>query len=194
MTTGKCRVARHFGTTLAFPATAATGCHGATVPLAGTLRMDAPAGNPKAKLQWKWKKGAETLVTDFGDPVGEDYYALCVYDESSGSTLASGATVSGGGTCKGNSCWKPLGTKGFAYKDPKRLRFGIASIKLKAGADGKAQVAINGQGTKIPVPGQPVPLPLRVQLLAENGQCWESVFSSTGTTRNDTGRYQGKSD
>ena len=155
--------------------------------------MDA-ATDPKAKYQWSWQKGAATTLGDLGDPVGGDDYTLCVYDESGAPTLATGAVIPGGGTCKGKPCWKALGTSGFAYKDSKRLRFGIAAIKLKAGPDGKAQLQIKGQGATLPVPALPAPLPLRVQLTAENGTCWESVFATTGTTRNDGARYQGKSD
>ena len=155
--------------------------------------MDA-ATDPKAKYQWSWQKGAATTLGDLGDPVGGDDYTLCVYDESGAPTLATGAVIPGGGTCKGKPCWKALGTSGFAYKDSKRLRFGIAAIELKAGPDGKAHLQIKGQGATLPVPALPAPLPLRVQLTAENGTCWESVFSTTGTTRNDGARYQGKSD
>jgi hypothetical protein len=154
--------------------------------------MDTPSA--KAKYQWSWQKGAATTVADFGDPVGGDDYTLCVYDESGAPTLATGAVIPGGGTCKGKPCWKALGTSGIAYKDSKRLRYGIAAIKLKAGPDGKAQLQIKGQGATLPVPALPAPLPLRVQLTAENGACFESVFSATGTTRNDAARYQGKSD
>jgi uncharacterized delta-60 repeat protein len=187
-------VARHFGTVPSCPASAMIGCHGGTVPAGGKLRMDDPTDNPKAKLQWSWTKVAETTAVDFGDPVGTDDYTLCVYDESSGSTLAAGAKIPAGGLCKGKPCWKSHGASGFAYTDSKRTRYGISSIKLKAGVAGKAQITLKGQGATLPVAELPAPLPLRVQLLAENGQCWESVFSTTGTTRNDAGRYQGKSD
>ncbi len=190
---GAVSVARHIGLTLPCPASPAPGCRASVVPFGGKLRMDA-ATDLKAKMQWSWQKGAATALGDFGDPVGGDDYALCVYDESGSPTLATGAVLPGGGTCRGKPCWKALGTSGFAYKDTTRLRFGIAALKIKAGGDGKAQVKIQGQGTTLPVPALPAPLPLRMQLIAENGECWESVFSSTGLTRNDAGRFQGKSD
>lgn len=186
-------LSRHIGLTLPCPASAAAGCHAGTTPGASAIRMDDPA-DPKAKFQWSWKKGAATAVGDFGDPVGGDDYALCFYDESSGSVLTAGAVVPGAGLCRGKPCWKPLGTSGLAYKDSTGTRFGIGAIKLKAGAAGKAQMAIKGRGVSLSVPPLPAAVPLRVQLIAENGQCWESTFSSAGTSRNDGTRYQGKSD
>lgn len=42
--------------------------------------------------------------------------------------------------------------------------------------------------------GVPLGLPVRVQLVSASGGCFESVFSSTGLTRNDAEKFQGKSD
>lgn len=188
-------VGRYFGLTLPCPASPAPICHGNVAPSAGKLRMDAATANPKAKMQWSWKKGEATALGDFGDPVGGDDYALCLYDQSGAPTLLTGAVLPGGGTCKGGKpCWKALGTSGVAYADGNGLRFGIRSLKLKAGPNGKAQVKLAGQGPTLPVPTLPAPLPLRLQLIAENGQCWQSVFSAAGLKRNDATGFQGGSD
>lgn len=191
---GTVSVARHVGFTLPCPASPAPVCRGSVAASAGKLRMDR-ASDPKAKMQWAWQKGEATTLGDFGNPVGGDGYALCLYDESGTPTLVTGAVLPGGGTCKaGKPCWKALGTSGFAYGDGAGIRFGIQSVKLKAGVDGKAQVKIQGRGPTLPVPALPAPLPLRLQLIADGGQCWQSVFSAAGLHRNDAGRFQGTSD
>lgn len=182
-------VSRFFGLTIDCPAAAAMGCAGTTAPAASSLKLD----GVKDRLQWKWGKGAETMPADFGDPTTTAAYSLCLYDESVGSTLVDGANVPAGGTCAGKPCWKAKGTTGFAYKDKLASRFGIAAIKLKAGVAGKAQLQVSGQGSALPTPGLPVvTLPLRLQLNG-NGHCWEAVFTSSGASRNDGERFQGKS-
>lgn len=191
---GTMSIARRYGLTLPCPASPAPICRGGVVSSAGKLRMDGTT-NPKAKMQWAWQKGEATTLGDFGNPVGGDGYALCLYDESGTPALVSGAVLPGGGTCKaGKPCWKALGTSGFAYGDGAGIRFGIQSVKLKAGVDGKAQVKIQGRGPTLPVPALPAPLPLRLQLIADGGQCWQSVFAAAGLHRNDAGRFQGTSD
>jgi hypothetical protein len=98
------------------------------------------AGRLFNQLLWQWKKGSATSLADLGDPTTTDTYAICLYDESSGSSLIGGAVVPPSGTCGSKPCWKPLGTTGFAYADHDHTRFGIGSIKLHTGMSGAAKI------------------------------------------------------
>jgi hypothetical protein len=95
---------------------------------------------------------------------------------------------------QGKPCWKIKGANGLAYRDSRRVRFGITSIKLTAGTGGTAKIQLKAQGGFTALPALPLAVPTRVQLISENGACFESVFSSTGATRNDAAQFQGKAD
>lgn len=187
------QVARTIGFSSPCPATPAPACKAPIAPEATVLKLVGTTPATKNQLQWKWKGDATTLA-DFGDPAGGDAYELCLYDESGTPTLVGQSIIAGGGRCKGKPCWKPLGSKGFAYSDGQRIVFGIGSIKLKAGVAGKASVQVKGQGGWLVPPSLALGLPLRVQLMRVGGACWEAVYSSAHASRNDTERFQGKSD
>lgn len=183
------RIARTLAYSNGCPAAPALGCKTATAPAGATLKIrNAGQGSKKSQLQWKWK-GDATLLADFGDPVGGDDYALCLYQ---GGTLASRAVVAGGGMCKSKPCWKPIGTTGLGYSDSRKLAYGIGSIKLKAGSAGAAQMQVKAQGAWAVPPGLPLGTPVLVQLASEAGACWEAVYSAA--TKNDGVSFQAKSD
>ena len=72
-------------------------------------------GNDNGDLVvWKWIKGEETVLPDFGDPENTQDYTLCVFDN--GATKLE-AAIPAGGTCGTAPCWKPIGTNGFKYID-----------------------------------------------------------------------------
>lgn len=136
-------------------------------------------GGPGDRLKWKWKHGAQTDVADFGNPPGGTGYTLCVYANYLGSVLLQhDASIPGGGSCGGSACWR-ADSGGFTYKDRNAARDGIASIKLKAGIDGKAQLFVKGNGANLSI--DPLVFlseegPAVSQLRASNGQCWEARY------------------
>jgi hypothetical protein len=159
------------------------GCHTAGRT---SIRMLAPA----TVVDWKWKKGAAE-VADFGSPTGSSaprtHYALCVYDESGPPELIFRALAPDGGNCRipsNGTCWKRLGTssspKGFKYKDGFRTPEGLLGITLKAGLPGKASIAVKASRKNVRLPTLPLALPLRVQLQASNGECWEATYTEAG--------------
>lgn len=188
-------IARTVGFSHRCPAPPALGCKVTLAPQAASFKVrNVAPPSKKNQLQWKWK-GDATMLADFGDPIGGDDYALCVYDESGmGATLLSSAIVPGGGTCKAKPCWKPLGTTGLAFSESRRVVYGIGSLKLKAGIAGKAQIQVKAQGAWLVAPSLPLGLPTRVQLVSEGGTCWEAVYSAPNASKNDGVQFQGKSD
>ena len=66
---------------------------------------------------------------------------------------------------------------GFKYKDSYRTPGGLFGIKLKAGVPGKASIAVKASRKNVGLPTLPLALPLRVQLQASNGECWEATYT-----------------
>jgi len=147
-------------------------------------------GNDNGDLVvWKWIKGEETVLADFGDPENTQEYTLCVFDNG---TTKLEATIPAGGTCGTAPCWKPIGTNGFKYINRARTPDGILKVLLKTGADGKAKVIVKGKGTDLPlgVGVLPMQLPVDVQLQATGGACWGTTHGTTGPFINSTEMYK----
>src|SRR5262249_61942349 len=90
----------------------------------------------KDQLTWKWLRGADTSVADFGNPAATDSYVLCLYDDTG---LRAALRIPAGGTCAGKPCWRGTST-GFLYMDKDATPDGITQLTLKAGLLGKAQI------------------------------------------------------
>ncbi len=153
-------------------------CRLPSVPGKSQLAMKVGATEAKDSLSWKWSKGSETALVDFGDPTRADGYALCIY--SGGSNLVLTASAPPGGACKnGKPCWKASGTKGFKYADGELTPKGIQKVQLQAGASGKAKVAVGGKGALLPMPAlETLAFPLVVQLQGTHGECWAATYAS----------------
>ena len=146
-------------------------------------------------IVWKWRRGTATAMDDFGDPVVTDAYGLCIFDELSGTpSLLLASTVPAGGTCNSRPCWTAVGTGRFKYRNGKTDPDGITKILLNAGEDGRARIVVKGKGPLLGLPTLPLPLPARVQLQAENGQCWEATYSTAGVKKNDAEQFKGNGD
>jgi hypothetical protein len=148
----------------------------------------------KDQLQFKWSKGDETAMTDFGDPVaGDAEYALCIYDGSVDPQPLVKADLAGGGTCGGKPCWKES-SHGYRYKGkPDAAPDGITNLTLRAGAYGKSQVKLKAKGPNLSLPTTPLTLPVTVQLVAVDGstaECWQTVFANAN--KNEDGRLKAK--
>lgn len=167
--------------------TPASGCRGAG---SGAFALRNGAPDTKDAVTWKWAKGDATGVADFGSPTsGATGYALCVYDATG---LRMTVRAPGGGACAGKPCWKTLGSTGFKYADRALTPDGLLSMKLKAGATGKASITLKGKGASLPMPALPATLPVTVQL-HDGIACWETVHSAPAQ-RNDTGQLSDRAD
>jgi hypothetical protein len=63
---------------------------------------------------------------------------------------------------------------------------------LKPGREGKAKIIVKGRGKNLALPTLPLNLPLRVQLQADSGACWEATYSEAGVKRNTARGFKGK--
>ncbi len=141
----------------------------------GKARLAAKNKSPDTKdvLEWRWGKGDASAKTDFGDPLTDTRYALCVYDHG-GDNLVTHLEVPGGVTCGGKPCWKSS-KKGFNYRDKNGA---LDEVALVSGAAGKAKVNAKGKGAELGFGAFPLTLPIIVQLQASNEQCWSATYSS----------------
>lgn len=136
------------------------------------------------KLAWKWLKGAQTSVEEFGTPTGATNYALCVY---AGSSSASVSIPAG-------SPWQPAGAKAYRFRDSTGTPAGAQSVLLKGGDAGRAKAIFKGRGNNLPDALMPAfPLPVTVQLMNDTTDaCFEAVYDSNHVVKNDAKRFSAK--
>jgi hypothetical protein len=171
------------------------GCRHSIAPAKSKLALKDSSDDARDKVTWTWAAGEATSANAFLDPVADDDYTLCVYDDTSNPgmpRLFLQSTAPAGGSCaNGGSCWigkgNPPGSKGFLYKDSAiLLPDGLKNVKLQPGASGRAKVKAKGQGPNLALPSpMNVTLPVVVQLRVENGQCFESTFTAAQVDQED---------
>jgi uncharacterized delta-60 repeat protein len=168
-------------------------CKGAA-PKKATLQLADDANDAKDRLQWSYRNGDATTGAELGDPRVDDRYFVCLFDES-GMTpqVLTDIIIPAGGTCDGKPCWRALATTGFKYQSKDGAAQGIGSLVLKSGAAGKTSITLKGRGAGLPTVALPPGLPLRLQLQATTGACWESTFSAAGVVKNGGGKFKGRS-
>jgi len=173
-----------------------TDCRHTMRPRGAKLKAKDAANDNGDLLLWKLTRAEAIDLTELGDPTTSDAYRLCLYDESGPTSVeVLRADVPAGGTCDGKPCWRPSGTRGFKYVARDGAPEGVSKLVLRAGAAGRTKVVLRAKGTNLaPLPATPFGLPLRVQLHAAVGTCWESTFTNAGTSRNEGGLFAGRGD
>lgn len=158
----------------------ATGCKRPASPQA-SLQLKSGTKPEQNKLKWKWQKGSQTDLAEFGDPTAATDYTVCIFEPapifSPNPALVVAADAPAGGTCHGQPCWRAVPGIGFTYQDRDRTPSGIDKIDLKAGPTGTARVQVSAKGENLSIAtrGFFVAIPASVQLRASDGTCWESL-------------------
>ncbi len=144
-------------------------------------------------VEWKWLKGQETVPADYGDPVTTTSYRLCLFDLSNPTpAIYLQAAAPAAGNCTSKPCWKGLGktpgVKGYRYNDKEQTPDGLKLMVLSPGIDGNAKIILKGKDENLglPIAQSPVPLPIRVQLQASNGTCFEATYSTAEDNDGET--------
>lgn len=139
------------------PAVLPAGCLPATMAQL-TLKDASPDKKDKVIAQWK---GA-TAFADFGDPLTEAGFGLCLYDKAGALRLAAEAPA--GGLCPSGRnekpCWKAKPREGgFIYRDNALTPDGLHTIVLTTAKPGKTNglVKLTGKGEPLPLPGPQEP-------------------------------------
>lgn len=166
-------------------------CGESTVPSRSLLHIKQGVDDTKDRFTWRWKKGADVLLSALGDPPNGTDVRVCAYDESGATpALLFRATI------PGSSQWVSTPT-GFRYKDYSAAADGMTVAVLRAGTGGTASAKLKGKGVSLSnrpygLPAVPVPLPVRVQLQLENGLCMETLHDASSTLQNDLGVFKAK--
>jgi FG-GAP-like repeat len=138
------------------------------------LLKDSTPNTPDARdrLVWKLTKGATTPKADFGDPLDDGAYALCIYeDEVLLRTLSIPA---------GAARWKDK-KAGFSYLDKAGAPDGVTIAKLKEGLTppGNTKLKVKAKGGNLGLPDLAgLGGVLDVQLQRTDGSvCWGARYS-----------------
>jgi hypothetical protein len=162
------------------------------------LRIRDAASNTSDGFTWKWR-GHVKEGADFGDPMAGRDYTLCLYDESAPTpTLLFRARARSGSTCGTEPCWTAFAESAdFRFRDRARLPDGVHKMQLHSNATQPGRIVAKGVGEHLAdrplgLPNPPLAIPLRVQLQARDGECWEATY--TTAVRNVAGRFVARSD
>jgi Tol biopolymer transport system component len=150
-------------------------------------------------IVWRWIRGAQTAFADFGDPLTDETYTMCLYDESGGTPeLSARVSAPAGGVCnaRGNPCWKVAGRDGgnrYVYADREKTPNGMVRLMLKSGDAGRARIVARAKGPVLQLPPLPLALPTRVQLHSSSGACWEAGYAAgDNVIRSDDTMFKAK--
>jgi hypothetical protein len=152
-------------------------CRTPFLPGKGSFTMKARTPDKANQLAWKWLEGPTTPLSDYGDPLTTDDYALCVYDNGA---LLTSIDAAHGGTCRGKPCWTAKPTS-LVYRNADRSPTGTQGIALKQGlVNGAASITVKAKGAKIPLPDLgALTGPLVVQLQRSGGApCFGATYSA----------------
>ncbi len=154
----------------------------------GRLGFDDWTGryNKKDRLEWVWRRGQSTTMSDYGDPRTTTAYAICLYDGTDRLIFQASLPV--------GTQWRGL-RRSFIYTDRSQASSGIRKVMLRSNgaAEGRASLRVVGRGKfnnlgdasnttnwpdlgVLPVPTAPAAI--RMQLLNNAGLCWEGRFQT----------------
>ena len=169
-------------------------CHVSIVPLKSKLQIDDRQGTASDAVSWKLVRGDQTSVVELRDPLASNDFRLCVFDQGGGH-LALRTDVPAGGTCRGKSCWKALGTRGFRYSDPTRTSDGVSKFVVITGSDaGSMKAQLKAKGGSLPPLHLPLTIPVVAQLESASGHCWKTRHNADGLLHDDARQFRALGD
>jgi len=127
--------------------------------------------DPSDRVIWKWLTGSQTDKPEFGNPLVDESYRLCVYD---GGTLLFDIGANAGATFwSGNA-------SGYKYRNANGSSDGTQGVRLIAGGDRKARIIVKGRGDNLDMPALGVLAgPITMQLHQSSGTvCWGATYSA----------------
>jgi 6-phosphogluconolactonase (cycloisomerase 2 family) len=157
---------------------------GCRTAVGGSVRIRADG-----TVYWSWNRGQATTGVEFGAPSSQrTHYALCVYDESGLPALVARRLAAWRGNWGGGPPFSPA----FRLRDPDWTPEGVVAMVLKPGGDDQSKVVVRGKDRNVPPVALPLGLPVRVQLQASNGNCWDATYSAPAG--NTSSRFRARAD
>jgi hypothetical protein len=156
--------------------------------LQGQLQIHDNVKDAKDKLVWKWLKGAETPLADFGMPTDATRYSLCLYKGELPALLAELALL-------GGADWTAKSDKGFTYADKTGTPQGVKTALLEPGAQDKAKILLKAGGENLPDGLLPLgsSVPIVAQLVrADVETCWSASFEGATVTSDTAALFKAK--
>ena len=174
------------------------------VPIQGAasqleIKRDVWKGPAGDTFQWRWSKGADVALADFGDPSAGDGVALCVYQSAPPApALLFRADIAGAGSCGTRPCWLRAGTKGWKFASRTPNADGISGVTLTSGVGGRAKLQVKGRGANLSLRTAGLPRmpfgssPLTVQLHSRAGACFGARFEPLTADKNRAEEFSGR--
>jgi cysteine-rich repeat protein len=184
-----CPACRRCDATTGCVARPRTDCRRPTRARQASLALTNKSPDRKDRLEYAWKRGAETTPADFGALPASPDYTVCIFDRAGGSDrLVLDATAPAGGG------WKKKGAKGFRYRSAGGAPDGVTSVVLQSGRAGKASAAVSGKGAALGLPTLGLTPPVSAQLQAGNGAgaCFGAEFATSQKNTATTFRAKGQ--
>jgi hypothetical protein len=128
------------------------------------------------KMKWKWVRGEDTLLSEFGSPQDQTTLELCIYDTTADeSRLATRLIMPPGGA------WIPKADKLYKYKDRSGSLDGVIKATLRALP--RPSIGFKAKGLNFPIPPPfsaekffDQDTTVSAQLVNDEGQCWSTSF------------------
>jgi cysteine-rich repeat protein len=158
------------------PSAPASGCKNSVAGGKSSLLVTRQGGT-RDTFVWRATRGAATSMADLGDPSAGARYAVCVYDGGDALVQRFDIPAERDLEC-GDARWR-RSPSALRFADDDQLPDGKLTASFKPGAQGRSTLVVSGRGSflgNVPLPA--TSLPLRVQLQASTGACWDSTFAS----------------
>jgi cysteine-rich repeat protein len=146
-------------------------------------------GWEKDRIRWSWDRGEATEVSAI-DPTGSTDLTLCLFGEegSEPHEVYHFWEVE----CADPPCWQG-GDQSWKYRNEAEFS-PLTSLSLKGDRDGKSRIRLRASGKWFyydPLPQMPFTLPMRTQLQASSGPCFEATFGAAEMKHNDAEVFKG---
>ncbi|MEW6268799.1 MAG: hypothetical protein AB1689_05815, partial [Thermodesulfobacteriota bacterium] len=146
------------------------------------LQATPPGARNRDRAVWRIPRLQATTPADLPDPT-TTAYAVCFYvlGAEEAFTLYFDAVAPAGLGCGRKRCWTRSSKGGVAYNGGPLRPDGVASLRIKPGEDGKAQLSFVGRG-----PNLDLTHPLEIaggELLVElhaGESCWAAMYFTGG--------------
>jgi hypothetical protein len=167
-----------------------TDCHVTLDDDSSKLQIIDREGWERDAIRWSWERGDATDVSAI-DPTGSTYLTLCLFGEDGSDPYDMRHYWQV--PCANPPCWEG-GDQSWKYRNEESEVSPLTSLSLKGNRDGRSRVRLRARGkwfSWAPPPALPLTLPLRTQLQASSGPCFEANFDAAEMRRNDTEVFKG---